>query len=69
VGSLSFFVDLLKTSFSQFFFFDQNKKGMIWGINSFDQYGVELGKTLSKQVRFLFFLYVYFRESFSSFYF
>ena len=26
-------------------------QGFIWGINSFDQWGVELGKTLAKQVR------------------
>ena len=26
-------------------------QGMIWGINSFDQWGVELGKTLAKKVR------------------
>jgi len=26
-------------------------QGMIWGINSFDQWGVELGKVLAKQVR------------------
>jgi len=26
-------------------------QGFIWGINSFDQWGVELGKVLAKQVR------------------
>ena len=26
-------------------------QGFIWGINSFDQYGVELGSVLAKQVR------------------
>lgn len=26
-------------------------EGAIWGINSFDQWGVELGKVLAKQVR------------------
>jgi hypothetical protein len=26
-------------------------QGIIWGINSFDQWGVELGKALAKQVR------------------
>ena len=25
--------------------------GAIWGVNSFDQWGVELGKTLSKEIR------------------
>jgi glucose-6-phosphate isomerase len=25
-------------------------QGVIWGVNSFDQYGVELGKTIAKQV-------------------
>ena len=26
-------------------------QGFVWGINSFDQWGVELGKSLAKQVR------------------
>jgi glucose-6-phosphate isomerase len=26
-------------------------QGFIWGINSFDQWGVELGKVLAKKVR------------------
>jgi len=26
-------------------------EGFVWGINSFDQWGVELGKVLAKQVR------------------
>jgi len=26
-------------------------QGFIWGINSFDQWGVELGKVLAKEVR------------------
>ena len=26
-------------------------QGAIWGVNSFDQWGVELGKVLAKQVR------------------
>ena len=26
-------------------------QGFVWGINSFDQWGVELGKVLAKQVR------------------
>jgi len=26
-------------------------QGFIWGLNSFDQWGVELGKVLAKQVR------------------
>jgi glucose-6-phosphate isomerase len=25
-------------------------QGVIWGINSFDQWGVELGKTLAKEL-------------------
>ena len=25
-------------------------QGVIWGINSYDQYGVELGKTLAKKI-------------------
>ncbi len=29
-------------------------QGFVWGINSFDQWGVELGKVLASKVRFSF---------------
>jgi len=43
---------LLLVSFFLFAHFLQPKStGFIWGINSFDQFGVELGKHLAKHVR------------------